>query len=119
MRRTWRLIRGFEVRLRVLPVGDDRPEEPGGFVVETGREEQRVRSGTRRRGGKAQAPQPIDGDRAASRPAEPALELAVCGVIRVDSAVAEVADEDVAAESAERRRRPRDCPRRVKLATAD
>src|SRR2546421_5649379 len=87
--------------------------------MESRREEQCVRSSTRRRGGKAQSPQAVNSDRAAARPAELALELAGRRVIGVDPAVAEVADQDVAAEGAEGRRRQGHRPGRVELSAAD
>src|SRR5439155_2414700 len=74
---------------------------------------------SRRRGGKAQPPETVDHDRAATGPAELALELAARRVIDVDPPVAEVADEDVSAEGAEARRRQRDCPGGVEPAAAD
>src|SRR6187200_2777230 len=88
-----------------LPVRNDRSEQAVCFVVEARREEQRVRACARRRGGKAESPQPVDHDRAAAGRAEMALELATRRVVGVDPAVAEVADQDVAAERAEGRRR--------------
>src|SRR2546430_17729104 len=87
--------------------------------MEPRREEQCVRSSTRRRGGKAQSPQAVNSDRAAARAAELALELAGRRVIGIDPAVAEVADQDVAAEGPEGRRGKRHRPRGVELSSAD
>src|SRR5206468_4980875 len=66
-----------------------------------------------------QRPQAVDRELAAVARAQRAamLELAVRHLlVGVDLPVAEVADEQVAAEAAERRRRPREAPRRVQLA---
>src|SRR6266566_4757979 len=102
-----------------LFAGDQRSEQPVGLVVQAGGEEQRVRARTRCRRGKAQSPESVDRDRAAAGTTELALELAAHRVVGVDPAVAEVADEDVAAEGAEGRGRERHRPGRVELASAD
>src|SRR6185369_6471664 len=78
------------MRGSVLALWDERSEQPVGLVIEAGREEERVRSCTRRRGGKAQPPQPVDHDGAATGPAELALELATRRVVGVDPPIAEV-----------------------------
>src|SRR5690348_2774667 len=88
-------------------------------MVEPGGEEQRVRAGAGCRRSEAQSPEPVDCDRAAARAAELTLELAGHRVVGIDAAVSEVADQNVAAERAERGRRERHCPRRVKPAPAD
>src|SRR5207302_10931173 len=69
-------------------------------------------------GWEAQSPQPGDGERVAIGVADLATELAACGIISIDLAAAEVADQDVAAKSAESRWGQRHCPRRVELAPA-
>src|SRR6266576_5971353 len=86
------------------------------FMVDAGREEERVGAGARGGGCEAQSPQPGDLDRSAARARELTEVLAGQRVVRVDSPVAEVADQDVAAEDAERGRRERDRPGRVELA---
>src|SRR5947209_5289327 len=88
-------------------------------MVEPGGEEQRVRACAGCRRSEAEPPEPVDCDWAAAGTAELALERAACRVVGVDVAVAEVADEDVAAEGAEGRRRERDRPGRVEPAAAD
>src|SRR6266404_2051816 len=80
------------------------------LMVDAGREEECVRAGARGGGCEAQSPQPGDLDRSAAGARELTEVLAGQWVVRVDSPVAEVADQDVAAEDAERGRRERDRP---------
>src|SRR4029077_11386722 len=87
----------------VADAGCQRSEQPVGLVVQAGGEVQRIRDRVERGRGEPQSPEPVDRDRPAVRTHELSLELARHGVVRVDAAVAEVADEDVAAEGAEAR----------------
>src|SRR5260370_39855000 len=64
-----------------------------------------------------QAPQPVDHDRLSVGIGQLAEEIAGAGVERVDVAVAEIADQYVAAKPAEARRSQRHAPRRIELLT--
>jgi hypothetical protein len=80
--------------------GNDVAEQPVGFFVGPGGEVQGVGGDVEGAGGESQPPQPGDGDGAAvvSQLAE---VLAGRGIVGVDAAVTEVADQDVAAEEPE------------------
>src|SRR6266849_8728224 len=103
----------------VLLIGSEHSEQPISLFVDAGREVQRVRvSPIERRGWEAQSPQPGDGERVAVGVPDLATELAARGFIGIDLAAAEVADQDVAAKSAESRWGQRHGPRRIELAAA-
>src|SRR6266566_2446350 len=102
----------------LLGVGGEGAEQPVGFVIDAGGEVQRVRRDIERPGWEAQAPQPSDGERVAVGVPKLATELAARGFVGIDLPTAEVADQDVAAKSAEGGWGQRHCPRRVELAAA-
>src|SRR5436190_2016691 len=109
-------------RQRLVPTSlgsGDRPEEPMGLVVGSGREEQRARRSRAGAVAEADPPKAVDRD----RPMVDALDHAVClpAFVRapfecVNPAVAEIADEEVAAELAEGRGSLGQTPRSVEIA---
>src|SRR5436190_18540780 len=99
--------------------GRDRAEEPVRLVVRAGGEEEGVRVAVRAGVAELECPEAVDRELAPVRIPERAAVLEDPGAdlgVGVDPAVAEVADEQVAAEAAERGRRPREAPRRIQLA---
>src|SRR5215218_5562402 len=97
-------------------VGDDLPERTRGFVVRSRREEELVvQPVVRRVAAEGDRPQAVDGDPLAGAVPELAVVVPLLAVpaIRVDPAVAEVADEEIVAEPAEVGWRPGEPPRRV------
>jgi hypothetical protein len=96
----------------------DRPEQAVRLLVRAGREEQRVGRAGVGAVAEADAPQPVDLDRpVVGALHHPVLLPAVLALAeRVDPAVPEIADEEVAAELAESRRCHREAPRGVQLA---
>src|SRR5207248_8283887 len=99
-------------------LGRDRAEEPVGLVVDAGGEEQGVRVAVRAGVAELERPEPVDRELAVPRGVERAamLEVAVPHLlVGVDLPIAEVADEQVAAEAAERRRSQGEPPRGVEL----
>src|SRR6185369_8835091 len=96
----------------------DRAEEPVGLVVDAGGEVQGVRVAVRAGVAELECPEPVDRELPVLCGAERAavLEAAVLHLlVGVDLPVTEVADEQVAAEAAERLRRLREPPRGVEL----
>ena len=92
----------------------DRAKQAISLFVRTGCEVERV--GTRfRAAAEGQRPQPVDDQRLIMRVIELIQEMTL-GVVNIDFAVAEVADEDVAAEAAKGEGRPHDSPGRIQLA---
>src|SRR5438876_557893 len=81
--------------------GGDAAVEAMGFVGGAGGEEEGVQVLTEEAVAEGQAPEAVDGDDVAAGVGELAEESAGGGVKRVDGAVAEVADEEVAGEGAE------------------
>src|SRR3954469_24300959 len=99
-------------------LGRDRAEQPVGLVVDAGGEVQSVRVAVQAGVAELERPEPVDRELAVPRGVERAavLELAVPHLpVGVDLPVAEVADQQIAAEATERRRRPGDPPRGVEL----
>src|SRR5215467_2457167 len=96
----------------------DRAEEPVGLVVEAGGEVQGVRVAVRAGVAELERPETVDSELAVLRGVECAAmrEVAVLQLlVRVDLPVAEVADQQIAAEAAERRRGQREPPRGIEL----
>src|SRR5207249_812443 len=94
-------------------LGGQHPEQPVALVVDPGGEEERVaRAVVGDSPAERDRPKAVDGDRTVVGAAQLAEELAGRGVHGVDAAVAEVADQEVAAEAAEVRRRAGDTARR-------
>src|SRR5579872_4873673 len=93
----------------------DLADQPVVLAVDAGGEVQILRIGPLEHA-ELQRPQPIDRDRLAIPAAQLAEELATVAE-RVDPPVAEVADQDRAAEPAEAERRAREAPRRVERPT--
>src|SRR5207248_7121366 len=96
--------------------GGDLAEEPVGLVVRAGGEVQRLRVAVRAGVAELERPQPVDCDLVAVLVAEGAVLLEVAVRLlreRVDLAVAEVADQEVAAQASPSCRRERDPPRSV------
>src|SRR3954471_17840606 len=99
-------------------LGRDRAEQPVGLVVDAGGEVQGVRVAVQAGVAELERPEPVDRELAVPRGVECAavLELAVPQLpVGVDLPVAEVADQQVAAKAAERRRGLGDPPRSVEL----
>ena len=97
------------------------PKRPG-LLVRAGGEEQRVGRPVVREAALAELerPQAVDQDRLVIGTPERTDTLVApvrLRLVGVDLAVAEVADEEIAAEGAEVRRSPSQAPRRVQLAT--
>src|SRR3984957_3903937 len=89
-------------------VRGDRPKQTIGLVIRTGSEVERV--GARfRAAAQGQGPQAVDNNRPAVHVLEWTQEFPV-GIEYVDPAVAEIADQDVAAEPPKGGRRPCDAP---------
>src|SRR5438067_5748227 len=96
----------------------DRAEEAVRLVVDPGGEEQGLRIAVRSGVAELERPEPVDRELAVRRGVERAavLEVAVRHLlVSVDLPVAEVADEQVASEAAERRGCPGEAPRSVEL----
>src|SRR5438105_6439773 len=96
----------------------DRSEEAVSLVVDAGGEEQGLRVAVRAGVAELERPEPVDRELAVRRDVERAavLEVAVRHLlVCVDLPVAEVADQQVAAEAAERRRCPGETPRCAEL----
>src|ERR1700720_135754 len=95
-------------------LSSDRAEEAVTAAVGAGAEIERIgaRSDT---AAEIERPQPIDRDRVAARIFELTDECAV-HVIDIDPAIAEIADQYVAGELTEARRRQRHTPRRIERA---
>src|SRR6266545_8116450 len=101
-----------------LACGLDRAEQAVCFVVDAGGEQQRgAVAGDAV--AEAQRPQALDLDRAAVLVPQPSEERAGLRVVGVDAAVAEVADQQRAAEATEPRRGQRQAPGGVQLAPLD
>src|SRR5205823_895303 len=99
--------------LRSSLLRGDAPEQSVTLVVGSGREKQRVRGPGVHAVAEPDAPQAVDGERMPVRRLEMSLGLAGGEVIGVDAAVAEIADEQVAAEAAEPGGRDGQAPGRV------
>src|SRR4051812_10908179 len=100
--------------MMMLMSGRKGAEEATGFAVGAGGEEERAVVGTA--GAESQAPEALDDDGLAVGALHEADEVASAGAEGGNFSVAEVADQYVAAEDAERSRRLGDGPRGVERA---
>src|SRR5207244_8960925 len=111
---------GPSPRSVVLSGRSDRPEEAVALAGGAGGEEERVGGAVVGEGSLAELerPQTVDRQHAPSLRAQLPTRLELPGRLPLegrDLAVAEVADEEIAAEAAEARRSEREAPRRVQL----
>src|SRR6267378_5574417 len=111
MRRALHGRRGHRPSLHGL----DTSEQSVGFAVDARGEVQGIRARGRRTA-ELETPQPRDGDCTTVSVTQLSAQLPV-GAESADAAVAKVADENIAAEPAERVRRARHAPRRIERTT--
>src|ERR1700674_5518920 len=102
-----------------LPRGWKRAEEAVHFPVGPGREEERASWTCGCAVAEPKTPQAVDHDRLLVGATQGAFEFAIPRVVCVDAAIAEVSDQEVAAEVAEALRRDGQAPRGVELSAAD
>src|SRR4029077_5089748 len=102
-----------------LSLRDEIPEEAIVFVVDAGGEVECARYRIQRARGEAEPPQTENRKWLGQVVQQPPFEVTGRAIVGIDAPVAEVADQDVAAEGAEGRRRQGHSPGRVEPAFPD
>src|SRR4051812_16053103 len=96
----------------------EESEQAVGLIVGASTEDQRVGRADDAVAGH-EGPQPVDGDGLAVGAAKRAVEATAPSVVGVDATVAEVADEQIAAEACPSVGGDRQAPRRIELTSPD